>query len=356
MHRWYDPRLFDVLSDAELLVRFAPKDACGQGQDALTGAKLREAGFDVRWTGPPDVPECAYGEAPPGVALPSAEGCERVDEELFSAWLDFGSMECCSLRLGFCVARWWAGLELSTEENRTPLKLADEETCVSLFRRLREGVCARASDAAPDGQDHVSVADMVGWLREHMGESFQLPDMSEESELVDEVLLELHVVSDRTAAVVSNGCMEELGEAEDPEEAALRLGERLAYGWPAVESEPQGFRASGRFAKSFPLAFPLGIGDPFDVRPRDVPFAECVQHLLRLRSGIAVRGNHGHRLVWALTNVMLLLEASGKDIAGHRVAMRRLLGRSSAMRCSLAGSCVISCSPRRPCGPWCISL
>ena len=71
----------------------------------------------------------------------------------------------------------------------------------------------------------------------------------------------------------------------------------------------------------------MGMGDTLDPRPREVPFTECVQHLLRLRSGVAVRGNHGHRLIWALTNKMLLMEASGKGFAVHRVAMRRLRGR-----------------------------
>ena len=37
----------------------------------------------------------------------------------------------------------------------------------------------------------------------------------------------------------------------------------------------------------------------------------------------------GHRLLWALVNVMLLIEARGKGFAVHRVAMRRLRGRLS---------------------------
>ena len=165
------------------------------------------------------------------------------------------------------------------------------------------------------------------WLSEQVGTDFQVAGDQAEDALLDQVLAELHVVSDRVAFLQGNGCMEAREEGEDPEETAQALAGSLVHGWPTVEKEPEGLRSPGRFAKCFPLEFPMGVSDPFDQRPRDVPFAECVQHLLRLRSGVAVHGRHGHRLVWALVNALLILESAGKGFAVHRVSMRRIRGR-----------------------------
>ena len=51
MHKYYDPRLFDMRSESELKEELAPKDGSGQAMDVRTGAGLLEAGFDVRLIG-----------------------------------------------------------------------------------------------------------------------------------------------------------------------------------------------------------------------------------------------------------------------------------------------------------------
>ena len=48
-----------------------------------------------------------------------------------------------------------------------------------------------------------------------------------------------------------------------------------------VRDVPVDFRAHGRFAKAFPLRFPMGIADLFDSRPYEVQPQEWLQHLLR---------------------------------------------------------------------------
>ena len=78
--------------------------------------------------------------------------------------------------------------------------------------------------------------------------------------------------------------MEGRGSAEDPEEEALRLAQGLVdpvYSWPRVSDEPTPLGQAGRFTKSFPLDFPMGIADLFDERPRAVTPHEWVQYLLR---------------------------------------------------------------------------
>ena len=112
------------------------------------------------------------------------------------------------------------------------------------------------------------------------------------------------------------------------EDENLRTAQSVAYGWPSRADEATVPRQPGRFTKSFPLEFPMGIGDlDDDSRTRKVLPAEAVQHLLRLISGRVVNGERGHRLVWALVNTVLVGEAAGKGFAVHRNVMRRLGGR-----------------------------
>ena len=97
MHQWYDPRLFDISSAAQIKRDYAQKGPDGQPMDALTAADLAEVGLDLRFVGPgSDDPEGeAEGQVP-----------DEVDEDTFCQWL---SAE--SLSLGTLVAKWWAALE-----------------------------------------------------------------------------------------------------------------------------------------------------------------------------------------------------------------------------------------------------
>ena len=100
------------------------------------------------------------------------------------------------------------------------------------------------------------------------------------------------------------------------------------HGFPGQAAEPTGPRRAGRFVKSFPLKFPMGIADPYDdTRPRPVALKEFVQHLLRYWTGHFVDGRDGHRVIWALVNSELVREAGGKGYAVHSVLMKRLRGR-----------------------------
>ena len=67
-----------------------------------------------------------------------------------------------------------------------------------------------------------------------------------------------------------------------------------------------------RFVKSFPLEFPMGIGDLFEERPRNGSPEAWVQHLLRYWSGQFVGGERGQRVLWAMVNNLLLSEARSR--------------------------------------------
>jgi len=331
MHKWYDTRVLDVLSEEEMRARFAPADSSGPAKDARTGDDLSAQGFDVRsWF--TEAEAAGGGEHPDSVGETSPLGDARVDEDEFADWLFLGTQGRAELPLGYQVARWWSMQGVDEEFAGQPLKLSEEETSADLYQHVQDA--RRRAAAAEEGQApgrgravDVTVGFLVRWLKERVGEAFAVDGEQDDGGLIEELSEELAVVNEHHAPTEHAGCMDSAPQGEDVEETAQAMARSLAYGWPTVDREPEGFRSPGRFAKCFPLQFPMGEGDPFDWRPRETGFAECVQHLFRHSTGIAVHGEHGHRLIWALVNVLLLLESSGKGFAVHRVAMRRLRGR-----------------------------
>ena len=88
----------------------------------------------------------------------------------------------------------------------------------------------------------------------------------------------------------------------------------MVYGWPSRECDPTGACSFGRFVKSFPLDFPMGIADLYEERPRHVSAEVWVQHLLRYRTGQFVGGPRKQRVLWAMVNVLLLSEARSRGV------------------------------------------
>ena len=113
-------------------------------------------------------------------------------------------------------------------------------------------------------------------------------------------------------------------------EEALRTAERLVYGWPSRDADPTGARSLGRFVKSFPLDFPMGIGDLYEERPRQVSAQVWVQHLLRYHTGHFVGGVRGQRVLWAMVNVLDLSQIRAGHAAGGAAARRGSAAAASA--------------------------
>ena len=79
--------------------------------------------------------------------------------------------------------------------------------------------------------------------------------------VMDDVLHELTIASmyKGSGANYDRGAVKEDVDRPDEEEEALRTAERLVYGWPSRSADPTGAHSRGRFVKSFPLDFPMGI-------------------------------------------------------------------------------------------------
>ena len=101
MHKWYDPRAFDLLSHDEIMAQRAVDSDGSSLTEARTGEDLLSAGLDVRFFGAEGGEEVA--------AIGEGDADAEVDEGVFCRWL--GRSE---VVLGTQVARWWVQLEPET--------------------------------------------------------------------------------------------------------------------------------------------------------------------------------------------------------------------------------------------------
>ena len=86
--------------------------------------------------------------------------------------------------------------------------------------------------------------------------------------------------------------------------------------WPQTEMEPMGRYDEGRFVKSFPLRFPMGVGDLRQSGLRDdYSVTKWAQHKLRYKNGAFVNSSDGHRVTWAIFNETLLEIAKSKGLS-----------------------------------------
>lgn len=301
MHKYYDRGLFDVLDEAELRETHAPG-----GRDCTRAADFEEAGFDVSYVGGRDVNEGG------------TEAEDLVSENAFHVWLE--SLE---LPLGHVVAEWWVMLPSQAGGDGSSAKTLEQKTAYDLFRAIRGDVEAVAAKALVDWLVSKGAFDGVldGMVAEGLGR------VAARQVLLEDVEEELAITGAHFRTMESSAPVELEGNYVDEGKEAEQTLENMVYGWPSRQGDPTGMREPGRFEKAFPLEFPMGVGGPFDDRPRAVPLGEHVQHLLRIRDGRIVNDLRGHRVVQALVNTDLVVNASGKTYAAHRTVQRRLRGR-----------------------------
>ena len=306
MHKFYDPRVFDVLDEKAMRSRFEDDAGISELPEVLkTAEDFAIAGFRVK------------------VIEPEAGGAQEqhiwVEEKIFCRWLTLGG-----LQVSEFVASWWTGLypqEVPEECKRAHLKTAGDDTCVELFKRICERVEMVSSDAVRDGS--ICLDALQRWLENELGADLLRLECGEH--LREQLAFEIGLVDDLQPGVEERGCMEEDVDRADEDDQAKSLAEHLVYGWPNKAADPVTVRDAGRFVKAHPLDFPMGVGDLFDPdRPRKVRVSEWVQHLIRYKDGRFVRGLRGQRVLWAMVNELLLSEARQRGYAVYRSVRRRL--------------------------------
>ena len=364
MHKFYDPKLFHVMSVDEMKLKYAPKVSEGellpiekseglsveaQLQGAIeevgTAEEFIAAGFDVNFVGPGEDCESrgrsradALGTGRPlGEDSGEGEGAVEagdaevyVDQQTFGLWLESGGF-----RFGGAVQRWWVGLAVCEEGEVGGLKQDDDETPVELFQRMRAEVGGAAQAGCTAGgvgrlgglvkQGAVSLVALQSWLEQRMGVALGQEGVAPEV-VEDDLMHELCIAARLASGFLTEdtGAVREEADKEDVEEEAVRTAEKLVYGWPSKNADPTGAQSMGRFVKAFPLEFPMGIGDLFEERPRRVSVEVWVQHLLRYKTGQFVGGARGQRVLWAMVNQLLLSEARGRGFGIYRNVIRRV--------------------------------
>ena len=328
MHKYYDRKhgMFDLLSEGEMRERLAPQTWQGelledeevlemkkqrfrlQGVDVRTPQHMLATGLEVR------IGQGAGGAE--GGEVGAGSGGEVVDEEVFGKWLELSGMP-----LGRELSAWWRDLPAMDEGDVQGWKASGDEVASDLFARIRADMQER--DWLEAGA--VTVRGLARWCRASVSKIFGGEDMTSVEEVADFMWMELRVVVEQFFDTHSGGAMDEGPERPDVDVEARDAAQKVVYGYPGQAREPTKFEAEGRFAKSHPLEFPMGIGDLFDPsRPRPVSARVWVQHLLRLWGGTCVHGLRGHRLVWAMVNALLLTETRGKGHVVQKNAVRRM--------------------------------
>jgi len=367
MHKWYDPRLFDVLDEEQVRATHAPKvwrgelvseariaSLTAEGEtvdavDARTAAELEAAGFAVRVDGE-------------DVEANTDEGASaiEIEQDVFRRWLEVREF-----RLGSALGAWWANAPVHGPDDvgQVLMKMEPDDTTHDFSDRIARHAGTAAGEAkeklkalgTPDEElleeaawersglsalqrralldnGRLTIPFLVLWCQGQVGlTAFEAEESGLNYAIEDELEMELRVAAEHFSGSTSRGCMEAAPESDDVEAQSRRLAESLAAPeepWPRVSDVPTPFRARGRFSKALPLSFPMGIADMYDQRLLDdVSGAQWVQHMLRHSSGMCVQGLRGHREVWAFVNTLLLEEAYGKGFAVQRNVMRRIGGR-----------------------------
>ena len=271
MHKYYDPRLYDILSEEDVLLQHAPQKHQGvlvnheksqelrsagqlvEGIDVRTPAEFLEAGFDLRTVSP-------VGESSdePGYC----GGDEVVNVDLFCKWLELREM--C---IGTSVGKWWSRLAPCSEGSLSLMKAADCDTAADLYRRIEVDIFEQArisseelrlsSESRPSSASAkspevtgrvcstVTTTTLALWLRTHLPpctwDGFDDTDGPDSDLLVEAMRDELYIVAEHFLDGVSRGTMDEVAGNDDPEEESLRLARGLTgaqLGWPLVSEEP----------------------------------------------------------------------------------------------------------------------
>ena len=101
------------------------------------------------------------------------------------------------------------------------------------------------------------------------------------------------------------------------------------YPWPQIETDPAPRYEEGRFVKSYPTQFPMGVGDLRQSCLRDdYSVSKWAQHKLRYVNGAFVNSSHGHRVTWAIFNESLREVAKQKGRAYHKSTNQNVLTKS----------------------------
>jgi len=258
MHKWYDPRLFDLLSEDEVRRTHAPKVWRGELVTGTREAELRAEGFepeavDVRTAA--EMEACGFavrmvGAAPSTEAAPERDTVSAIDHDVFAKWLEVREF-----RLGQTVAEWWTqlppgaspafrvehddttndfhanlGRHLSDLRSSAVTKLEHAGVDLEAFSQEASLLKAGLDDLERHVIQHgasVTIPALVRWCQAHVATGAFSPGACLTEDLEDELEMELQVAADFFSGSMSRGCLETAGETDDVDAEALGLAQSL---------------------------------------------------------------------------------------------------------------------------------
>ena len=144
---------------------------------------------------------------------------------------------------------------------------------------------------------------------------------------------ELQAVQAYCGTLRASAVMQGAAVSENVQASTQSQIEEAIHPWPTILEQPTPEVADGRFAKAFPLHFPMGVADPRQPRLRsDYSFIDAVQHLFSYRTGHFLKATDGHRVVWALFNTALREIAREKGNLVHKMAGETILTKAELRR------------------------
>ena len=126
------------------------------------------------------------------------------------------------------------------------------------------------------------------------------------AQLVQQIWEEVHSVEAYVSTWSGSTCVPQ-PERHLLSDTIFDVCSQVVQPWPTIERDPTLPHEEGRFAKAFPLEFPMGTGDLRQPRLRDdFTAADWAQHKFRYYDGRFVDSKRGHRVTWAIFNTVLL--------------------------------------------------
>ena len=289
MHMYYTE--FDWLSDAEI-AEVLPEDG---------------------------VPETLVIQDLDGVTEPT--GLTRA---VFQSWLHEGRHDCETAQ---AMLRFWSWGQRRGSDHDTEADFFDQ-----LYAEYFEKLPVAARPPSEDADQELPVTHVAALIHIAGYSPFDTTGMAEDvvrTRLCEDILGEVAKVQAYLAAWKGSTLVaapERQGVADEIEEVCTNA----VRPWPAIEKTPVAMNEEGRFAKAFPLEFPMGVGDLRQPQLRgDFTATEWAQHKLRYFDGRFVASSRGHRVTWAIYDTVLLDHTRQRAHAYHTATESHVLTKRS---------------------------
>ena len=274
---------------------------------------------------------------------------ENIDEGIFQTWMIEGRHDCeiANALLSLWITAW---------------RQHDAETHFDLYAKIRNYIKEEEAERE-DSESMLTNGNLnplcIAYLLEQLDripETLKRADFHDQRDtLLSQILFELDAVRSYVDAWGSTATMSSIA----PPSIGECVGQEKGFDsimWPSISETPAKFDEIGKFVKSFPLEFPMGLGDYYQSHLRsDFNMRDWLQHKIRYYDGRFVSSNRAHRIIWAMFNQALMDDASRASAIFHKASDSQALtkrelkkiteDRSSILRNLTAYGAPIETSP-----------